>query len=348
MSTPHTSPRLAAFWPFTPTRLDAFIRWSELAAEGPYHRLWVGQSAVIDTAGAIAFAAGAGHQCPIGVAVQVIPMHNPVTAAQQIRGMAAATNTELRVCFSAGDPAAQMAFTGRRFKSPLTATREFLTVLRAILDGEPLKQDGHYFSLAAHMPVEPPATGVKLGLGTLRPRMAHLAGEIADAAVTWLTPPAYVRDVLVPALTDGATSAQRPRPELIVPVHAALAAPDRDPRQIAQGALGSHLRSSHYREMLARAGENAALRPGVDGALEARLLTYGTVDDIADRVVEVAASGADEIPLVLHQPGRSWSAIRDEWLSVGQAIAERLASVHGPAPVPAGSRRARTRQEVPV
>lgn len=330
MREPHAVPRLAAFWPYTPTCLDAFVQWSQLAGEGGYERLWVGQSSVIDTSGAVAFAAGSGHRCPIGVAVQVIPMHNPITTAQQIRVMAAASNAELRVCFSPGDAAAQIAFSGRRFRSPLTATREFLTILRAILDGDPLQQDGENFSFAAHIPVGAPDNPVRLGLGTLRPRMAHLAGEIADTAVTWLTPPAYVREVLIPALTEGAASAGRARPELVVPVHAALAAPDRDPRQIARRAIGNHLRASHYRDMLATAGETAALEAGLDGALEARLLTYGTVEDIADRVAEVAAAGADEIPLVLHQPDRDWASMRDEWLSIGEAVSQRLASAQSP------------------
>lgn len=326
MRTPHSMPRLAAFWPYTPTRLDDLVRWSELAAAGPYERLWLGQSAVVDTAGAVAYAAGAGRRCPLGLAVQVIPMHNPVTAAQQIRGMATASGAEVRVCFSVGDPVAQTAFTGQRFRSPLTATREFLTVLRALLDGAPLQQRGDYYSFAAQVPAPEPDHPVRLGLGTLRPRMAALAGEIADTAVTWLTPPSYVRDVLVPALTQGAASAGRAAPELVVPVHAALAAPDRDPRTIAEAALGSHLRTSHYREMLAGAGESRVLRSGVDGALESGLLTYGSVDDIADRVAEAAASGADEIPLVLHQPQRRWPAVREEWLAVGAAVTARLSA----------------------
>lgn len=349
MGTPHSTPRLAAFWPYTPTRLDDLVRWSELAATGPYQRLWLGQSAVIDTTGAVAYAAGAGKCCPLGLAVQVIPMHNPVAAAQQSRALAAASGAEVRVCFSAGDPVAQQAFTGQRFRSPLTATREFLTVLRALLDGAPLEQRGEYFSFAAQMPTPPPDHPVRLGLGTLRPRMATLAGEVADTAVTWLTPPAYVRDVLVPALTHGAASAGRARPELVVPVHAALAAPDRDPRRIAEAALGSHLRTSHYREMLARAGESQALRVGVDGALDSGLFTYGSVDDIADRVAEAAASGADEVPLVLHQPARQWSALRDEWWAVGEAVAARFSShQRSGIPAPPGGHVPRAGLEVPV
>ncbi|MBB6551248.1 hypothetical protein HD593_006043 [Nonomuraea rubra] len=41
----------------------------------------------------------------------------------------------------------------------------------------------------------------------LRPGMARAAGTRADAAITWLTPPSYVRDVLAPALRPPALRA---------------------------------------------------------------------------------------------------------------------------------------------
>lgn len=322
------APRLAAFWPYTPTRLDDVARWSSLVTAGAFQRLWLGQSAVIDTSAAISYAAGAGRSCPVGVAVQVIPMHHPATAAQQIRALAASSTQPVRVCFSPGDARAQTVFTGRRWASPLTATREFLTVVRALLRGEALDQCGDYYSLRGQLPF--PATEAHLGLGVLRPRMARLAGELADTAVTWLAPPAYVRDVIVPELDAGAASAERVRPELVVPVHAAVAAPGRDARQIAQSAVGHHLQGDTYRAMLDLAGERSALEDGADGALASGLMTYGSIDDIAARVAEVAACGADEIPLVLHHPIREWDDALEEWLEVGHGVATRLATLLGP------------------
>ncbi|WP_455353365.1 hypothetical protein [Streptomyces sp. SYSU K217416] len=45
--------------------------------------------------------------------------------------------------------------------------------------------------------------GVELGLGVLRPVLARAAGRVADVAISWMTPSAYLRDVLVPALAKG-------------------------------------------------------------------------------------------------------------------------------------------------
>lgn len=333
MDTAHQPPRLGAFWPYTPTNLDEVLRWVELVNAGPYGRLWTGQSSVVDTTGAVAYAAGAGYRCSIGLGVQIIPMHNPVSTAQHIRVLSHAARAEVQVCFSPGDPAVQAAFTGRRYRSPLTATREFIAAVRALLDGTPGDPDGDYFPLGAQMPAAPLSSPVSIGIGVLRERMAELAGQVADTAVTWLTPPRYIHDVVAPALRGGAAAADRSVPHLVVPVHAALAAPNRDPRAITKRAIGTHLGLRHYQEMFASAGLGPAIQASrgidaaVDGALEEGVLTYGSTHDIADRVAQVIAAGADEVPLVLHQPNQGWSSTRDEWLDVGRAVTARLSSV---------------------
>ncbi|MET9340893.1 LLM class flavin-dependent oxidoreductase [Nonomuraea sp. NPDC003804] len=54
----------------------------------------------------------------------------------------------------------------------------------------------------------------------LGPAMARVAGEPADVAITWLVPAAHLRDLIVPALREGAEAAGRPIPRLVslVPV----------------------------------------------------------------------------------------------------------------------------------
>lgn len=318
--------RLSAFWPYTPATIRDVAPWMEMTAHGAFHRLWMGQSVAIDTAAAISYAAGAGHQCPIGIAVNVIPMHNPLSATQSVRAIASATQHGVKVCYSVGDPVAQERFTGQRYASSLTATREFLTVVRELLTGERVRHAGTYFTVDARLPAPDLSHRVRLGIGVLRPGMARLAGEIADTAATWLTPPTYLRDVLVPALEEGAIKAGRTgRPELVVPVHAILAAPGRDAGVLAEVAIGKHLRTPSYRKLLDLAGLGHIVDKGPAAALESGLVTYGDADAVAERVRDIAAAGADEIPIVLHQPpGTPWPAAREEWLGLGEALANRL------------------------
>lgn len=330
-------PTLSAFWPYTPSAIDDVARWSEVVSGGPFERLWLGQSVALDTAAAVSYSAGTGRRCPVGIAVNVIPMHHPLALTQSLRAIAEATRHDVTACFSAGDPVAQQRFTGRRYASPLTAAREFLTVLRGLIDGEHVRHDGKYFPLDARMPARPSPHRVHLGLGVLRPGMARLTGELADLATTWLTPPDYLRDVIVPALQQGADSAGRARPRLVSPVHAIVAAPGRDAARLAEAAIGKHLRTPSYRTMLEQSGQGEVLERGHTAALDSGLVTYGSPDDIARRVAEVATAGADEVPIVLHQPrDLPWAALREEWYALGDVIERRLQ----PRPAPIGSRPA--------
>ncbi|WNO71813.1 LLM class flavin-dependent oxidoreductase [Streptomyces sp. AM8-1-1] len=73
----------------------------------------------------------------------------------------------------------------------VTAAREYLGIVRGLLDGETVQAEGEYFS--CHGGLSPsPAPPVELGLGVLRPGMARVAGAVAGCAITWLTPASYL------------------------------------------------------------------------------------------------------------------------------------------------------------
>ncbi|WP_369366206.1 LLM class flavin-dependent oxidoreductase [Streptomyces sp. CG4] len=93
--------------------------------------------------------------------------------------------------------------TGKPYASPLTRTREFVQAVRGLVRGESVEQpEAEYFPITAGLPAVP-CPPIRIGIGVLRPKMARLAGEIADEAVMWMCPPDYLHDVLVPAVKDG-------------------------------------------------------------------------------------------------------------------------------------------------
>lgn len=319
----HHEPRRAvvsAFWPYTASQPHDFVRWTDLVNETSCSRLWTGQTAGINTSAAVALAAGVGCACPLGLAVGVMPLTTPFATAVEARTIAAMTRSRFLACYSPGDPRLQNMVHGAKYASPLTATREFFTITRDLLAGEHVDVAGRWFTFHGRLPRLPYPAEVDLGLGVLRPKMAELAGELADVAATWLTVPDYLTDVILPALDAGAARAGRPRPHVVVPVHAAVAAPDRNPHRLAAAAVGKHLRTPTYRDMLARAGQDDVLDDGHTAALRSGLVTYGTPEDIAARVAEVAATGVDEVPIVLHHPrGLPWADVLAEWQAVSAA-----------------------------
>ena len=100
-----------------------------------------------------------------------------------------------------------------------------------------------------------PGPPVELGLGVLRPAMARLAGELADVAITWLTPAGYLRDVIVPALREGARAAGRPVPRLAANrARGPERARSRPGGDLVLAANSGHLSMPHYQDMLRRSG----------------------------------------------------------------------------------------------
>jgi len=94
------------------------------------------------------------------------------------------------------------AMLGLTLAEPLATMREYVLVLRgAFADGANLEGKHYRVRWSLGVPARPPAPPIYLA--ALSPKMLELAGEIADGAILWLTPPAYVRDVAVPAIERG-------------------------------------------------------------------------------------------------------------------------------------------------
>ncbi|MGC4867339.1 LLM class flavin-dependent oxidoreductase [Micromonospora sp. DT53] len=281
--------------PTAPSEADDVLPFAALVAGTRAERLWQGQTLGIEVHQAFAYAAGHGQRVPVGTSVTLAALRHPFEAALEARSLAAITGHGL--VFGVGPGTGEFVGTlrGSAYASPLTAMREYLTILRDLLDGREVDRAGRYHAMhGALVPLKHPP--VALGLGVLRPAMARLAGEIADVAITWLTPPEYVRDVLAPALAEGA--ADRPRPRVATVVHAAVDRPGRDLCQVVLNATRNHLSAPHYVDMLRRAGLRVHhTQPSVGARLLVRSGTFlhGTPEQIRDGIRRYRDAGVDEV-----------------------------------------------------
>ena len=101
---------------------------------------------------------------------------------------------------------------GREYVRPLRAMREYLTIMRRILDGERVTFEGEIFSIkdfqlraaagegGRRIPIYVAATG---------PKMLSLAGELADGVIGAFFSEPYIRDVVVPSIQAGAEKSGR-------------------------------------------------------------------------------------------------------------------------------------------
>lgn len=122
-----------------------------------------------------------------------------------------------RLCFGVGLQAHTYVsdWHGRTFERPLRAMREYLTILRRLLDGERVTFDGEIFrikgfqlrgaDLGRRIPIFVAATG---------PKMVELGAELADGVIGAFYSEQYIREVVVPSVRRGAEKAGRPFEEI--------------------------------------------------------------------------------------------------------------------------------------
>lgn len=288
--------------PFSPNRPEQIVPFAALAQWSRSRCLWQGQGTAFDTHQAFSYAAATGFRTPVGTAVSLMPFLHPFDAALRAQSLAVTVGHPVVAGFGPGAVVLQRSVLGAPYRSQLGAVRDYVTIVRGLLESGDVDHEGEFYSCRANLP-RMPRPPIEIGLGVLRPRMAELAGEIADVAITWLTPAPYVRDTLVPALRDGARRAGRPVPRIVALVPAALRAPDRDVVQLALASNSGHMQLPHYIDMLGRSGIDVDMKKNPEASAKALVeggaFLYGDEEELGAALREYADAGVDEIVLNL-------------------------------------------------
>jgi len=185
---------------------------------------------------------------------------------------------------------------GTSYAKPLTNLREYLTVIRALLHDGSVDFEGFHVKTKARISPNAP---VPVMASALRPKSYELCGELADGAISWMSPLKYLSEIALPALQAGAASAGRDAPPLVAHVPIAVTT-DRDAaRAMAREQLAMYAHVPNYQGMFAAAGYE------VDGAygddLLDDLVVSGTEDEVVAGLQRWTEAGMGEIiahPLV--------------------------------------------------
>nr|WP_201748925.1 LLM class flavin-dependent oxidoreductase [Micromonospora acroterricola] len=284
--------------PFAPRRPEQLLPFAALTQWSEATCLWQGQGNVGDTHVSFSYAAASGFRVPMGTSVNLMPFLHPYDAALRAQTLAVATGHRVVAGFGPGGASLQRGTLGAPYRSQLGAVREYATIVRSLLETGKVNHQGEFFSCGMELGTFP-RPPIEIGLGVLRPRMAELAGEVADVAITWLTPASYLRETVVPALRRGAERAGRPMPRLVAIVPMALRESGRDPVDLALNSNSGHMRLPHYIDMLSRSGIDVDMAddPRASGRalVEGGAFLYGDHEELTQGIKEFSAAGADEV-----------------------------------------------------
>jgi alkanesulfonate monooxygenase SsuD/methylene tetrahydromethanopterin reductase-like flavin-dependent oxidoreductase (luciferase family) len=112
-----------------------------------------------------------------------------------------------------------------------------------------------------------------------------------------MCPIPYLLDTALPAMSEGAVAAGRPRPKMVAHVPVALSEDRVAAFQAARQGLGFFGKLPAYRNMFLAAGFAENEIDTVADSFIDRLLVYGSEGKIKDRLLELLAIGIDELVL---------------------------------------------------
>lgn len=195
------------------TRVRTLVEFEEAGVD----RVWVsfGPPWNPDLLTILAAAAVRTTHLKMGTSIVQIFSRHPVLMAQQVLSLNALAPDRLRLGLGTSSPQFAKSMYGIEMEPPLAYLREYIQVLRPLLQQGEVHHQGHYFKTDASLQA---SAQVPLLISALGPVAFRLAGEIADGAITALCPIPYLLDTALPALSAGAAKAGRPRPPVVAHV----------------------------------------------------------------------------------------------------------------------------------
>jgi F420-dependent oxidoreductase-like protein len=178
------------------------------------------------------------------------------------------------------------------FVRPQEHLREYLTILSTLLKTGEVNFQGKRLSAVAK--ISRP-TQVKVMASALRPNGFRLCGELAEGGISWMCPAGYIRDVAVPALKEGAATANRPTPPMVMHVPIVVSEDGEAIWEAAQRQIGFYPRVPYYSQMLQDAGFPEAKEGTFSRPMSDELVISGNEEAVASRIKTLPEFGADEI-----------------------------------------------------
>jgi F420-dependent oxidoreductase-like protein len=267
------------------------------------------------------FAAAAARTTRILLGTSIIPTfpRHPLALVQGALVVDALAPGRLRLGVGPSHKPAIEGTWGIPFERPQEHLREYLTILRAALNGGKVDFDGRRFKAHAQLPAP---TRVTVMASALRPIGFRTCGELADGAISWVCPLPYLRDVAMPALREGAAKAGRAVPPLIA--HVPVAVSD-DPAAVRKGAseqLGRYPRIPYYSQMFQDAGFPEAREGTLSDRMIDALVVHGTAAQVKERLRALPSFGAAELLAMPILPPGDEGALSRTLSALGELAAE--------------------------
>lgn len=254
----------------------------------------------------------------LGTSIIQLWVRHPITAAQQASVIANVAPGRFRLGIGPSHRQGMETSYGVNFRAPLGHLREYIRIVKALLQKGAVDLDGQYYK--AHSRLAAPVD-VPVMASALRPASFELCGQEADGAISWVCPMDYLKNVAMPALKAGASKVGRPTPPLIVHAPVSVHENISEVRAAVREQLGYFPRSPFYAAMFAEAGFPNASETGWTDAMLDSVVISGDEKAVARRINDIFAWGASEVLATVVGAGRDRQASSERTLKALASIA---------------------------
>ena len=233
----------------------------------------------------------------LGTSIVTIWPRHPGIAAQQVNAIAQLSDGRFRFGIGPGHIVGMARTYGADYRKPLTALREYITITRSLFDTGAVEFEGEIFT--AKSALSGPVPNTPIMASALRPKSYELCGEIADGAISWVSPAVYLRDIALPAIKRGADRAGRAAPPLVMHLPVCVHENGEEVLASTREQLAHYPRSPFYQAMFAQSGfpEAGEAQTWSEGMRDA-VVAWGNEDQVASRIAELFDWGMGE--LIVH------------------------------------------------
>ena len=267
-----------------PPSLMGQVQWAEDAEQQGFDSFWLPQVFGADVLTVIALAGQRTNRIELGVAVVPTFPRHPVVLAQQALTAQTATGGRFTLGIGVSHQSTIEDWLGLSYDKPARHIREYLSVLRPLLNEEGVDFHGREFRVNGALQV-PDAMPCPVLVAALGPVMLGIAGELADGTITWMAGVKTVETHIVPRIRAAAAEAGRPEPRVCVGVPVAVTDNADAARERAARLFHSYGLLPSYRRMLDM--------EGVQGPADVAVV--GNEADVERQLRSFADAGATDI-----------------------------------------------------
>jgi 5,10-methylenetetrahydromethanopterin reductase len=245
----------------------------------------------------------------IELGTSVVPTYprHPLALAQQTLAAQAASNGRVTLGIGVGQRRTISQQLGMDYDHPIRHLREYLPILRGILNGETVNFQGGQYQITDLKLSIPDAKPPAIMVAALGPQSLKVTGQLADGTLMFLAGPRYMEEVAVPTITNAAREAGRPAPRISNGVPICVTGNRDAGLERATRTFGHYGQDGAYRAILDRdgsatptdvslVGDVKTVTAGLDrfaslGVTDFNATVFGDADEIDETLAMLAEYG---------------------------------------------------------